>query len=85
MSTKRIVYIAQMDEKLFQVTFHTAANSCPNRIVSRKVRTYYQITQASLDRLNRLVYLRPAVKISAHLSPYICLWVTFPAKVKRHV
>ena len=84
MKPKRTVYIAQFSDNNFMASFLAIPEEYPFETIQKNhPRRYAPITPASLDRLNRLVYLAPStVKISAHLSPYICLWVTFPAKEK---
>jgi hypothetical protein len=86
MNKIRTVYIAQVNDHRFQVSFNCQPNDCPinrNADTSRKIRTYDHVTLDSIRRLNCLVYLAPKnVKTSAHLFPYICIWVTFPRKVK---
>jgi hypothetical protein len=66
----RIVYVAQYTAGDFTVSF-TAGD------ITHK---YTEVSESSLDRLNALVYMCPqTVKISVHLSPYITVWIKFPA------
>ena len=79
-SLARTVYIAQVDQDFFDVSFRCPATEFPWRLT--EARTYRHITRASLARLNHLVFCNP-VPVSAHLVPYICLWVIFPPKGSR--
>ena len=78
----RIVYIVQ---GTLRDSFDVAFN-CPDDCFPwhhPETRIYRNITRASLARLNHLVYLpQPGVTISAHIVPYINLWISFPPKGK---
>ena len=89
MDKTRTVFIAQEGDNRFSVAFNCRSDCYPtksNQQPYQHIRKYYPVTSKSLDRLNRLVYLAPkTVRITAHLSPYICIWVTFPPKEASHV
>ena len=76
----RTVYIAQLFDNQFMVAFATIRNVYPFETLDEHPRQYYAVTPASMKRLNTLVYHGNAIKTSAHLVPYISLWVTFPPK-----
>jgi len=81
MEPNRTVYVAEISDGCFDVAFHCPVDTFPWH--EHEARSYHKITRSSLARLNHLFYLpRPGVTISAHLVPYINLWVTFPPKGK---
>ena len=82
--TPRTVYIAEgYKSRSFDVSFNCPVYEFPWWHHS-PARTYKNISRSSLARLNHLVFLPLVpVTVSAHLVPYICLWVIFPPKGSR--
>jgi hypothetical protein len=62
----RVVYVAQFNDGSFHVSF---GNN----------RSYHNVTESSLKRLN----LRHHTRATVHLTPYISVWLHFPSKVTK--
>jgi len=81
--SNRTIYISQYDAT-FDVCFNVKRGDVPIfKLTNAGIRQYHRVSPASIQRLNALVFLESLkLNITAHLFPFISLWVSFPPKGK---
>lgn len=68
MKPTRVIYYSQFQDNQCSVTF--------GLYIGVSYRSYYPITEASKERLSRLIS-KKAARVTAHLSPYMSIWAVF--------